>query len=297
MADLVLATAPNMHAIVHEIDATNAMRALLGGAEIAKRAGFRALEIELPHLEPFFDQLGDGFWDDALGNLREMDMQISSAHGPIYPSLEIDLKTANKLLARYANAVTRLGIKAMAIHPTHHTHPHVCTIMPKLLERDIAVSTTTAEALSDGPCLLAIENLPTYSIRYLELLIRKLEGIDNIGITFDTGHWNIRPEMPLDEIFASFNNRIAHIHLTDNNGLCDQHLGPGMGNFPWQKLVELVPADQLTRPLMIELNSALLMTDPNAAETQFKLQKEAFNSASKILTPLINKRLESIHAN
>ena len=42
----------------------------------------------------------------------------------------------------HAEVARELGATAIVMHPTAHTHPHVCSVVPQLLERDAAESDT-----------------------------------------------------------------------------------------------------------------------------------------------------------
>ena len=37
-----------------------------------------------------------------------------------------------------------------------------------------------------------------------------------------------------------FSKKIAHIHVSDNNGDSDMHLGLGRGNIDWKKVARLI---------------------------------------------------------
>jgi sugar phosphate isomerase/epimerase len=64
-----------------------------------------------------------------------------------------------------------------------------------------------------------------------------------IGMTLDVGHLNIArkkgfEEKDLLEEVKKFAKHVKHIHMTDNFGSSDSHLPPGMGNVPFQGILE-----------------------------------------------------------
>ena len=66
-----------------------------------------------------------------------------------------------------------------------------------------------------------------------------------IGVTFDVGHLNISRkygynEKDLVEEAKKVKPYINKVHLTDNFGASDSHLPPGMGNVPFQALLEAI---------------------------------------------------------
>ena len=64
-----------------------------------------------------------------------------------------------------------------------------------------------------------------------------------IGVTFDVGHMNMSKKFgytdkDLVEEAKKVSKYVNKVHLTDNFGFIDSHLPPGMGNVPFQALLE-----------------------------------------------------------
>jgi len=59
---------------------------------------------------------------------------------------------------------------------------------------------------------------------------------DGLGLTLDIGHANINGQ--IYEFLMKFSEKIVHIHVHDNDGTCDSHLGIGYGNIDWIRVVE-----------------------------------------------------------
>ncbi|TVM35693.1 sugar phosphate isomerase/epimerase family protein [Oceanidesulfovibrio marinus] len=61
-----------------------------------------------------------------------------------------------------------------------------------------------------------------------------------VGICFDAGHWNSfsrgSGRRDMDRWLKVLAPYIRHLHLHDNDGTGDLHLGVGTGNIPWQQL-------------------------------------------------------------
>ncbi|MCK4543929.1 sugar phosphate isomerase/epimerase [candidate division WOR-3 bacterium] len=79
---------------------------------------------------------------------------------------------------------------------------------------------------------LYLENLSMYKLGDSIVWLDKLRNEFNnkFEICFDTGHWLIGKQNPLDI------NKYNHYHIHDNNGIFDEHLFPHDGIFPWDKL-------------------------------------------------------------
>lgn len=96
---------------------------------------------------------------------------------------------------------------------------------------------------SDLGLRMAIENLPE---KYQFLMSKPKDftrfyadtGLEEIGIVLDTGHANI--EGQLHQFLKELPNRICHIHISDNHGETDEHLGLGYGSINWKHFVDML---------------------------------------------------------
>ncbi|MGE4299255.1 MAG: sugar phosphate isomerase/epimerase family protein [Desulfovibrionaceae bacterium] len=65
-------------------------------------------------------------------------------------------------------------------------------------------------------------------------------GHDRVGVCFDAGHWHAfakgSERRDLDRWLDALGNLVGHLHLHDNDGGEDQHLGLGQGSIPWAAL-------------------------------------------------------------
>ena len=57
-------------------------------------------------------------------------------------------------------------------------------------------------------------------------------GLDDIGIVLDTGHANL--EGQIQPFLEQLPKKLVHIHVSDNHGEFDEHLGLGYGAIDWQ---------------------------------------------------------------
>ncbi len=287
MNELPLATGANWLAHVDQMATGNAMEVMLTEAELLAEDGYAGAELPMPHVEGLRDDLDESFWREVGESMRAMGVEPVSVHGPNLPPLDADVKLTSEKLRWYARSSVALGVRALVVHPTTHTHPHVCTIVPKLLERDIELSYVVSDELlahdHTGGVQLALENLPTYGMRYLEELMTRIDRT-NVGVCLDTGHWMVRPEGTVESFVARFVDRIAHLHLTDNHGLCDEHLAPGMGTFPWAKFFNALPDTAKRGPLLLELNNPALFQDVRALEQGRKIRTDALKISRGILS-------------
>jgi len=87
---------------------------------------------------------------------------------------------------------------------------------------------------------------------------------NDIGIVLDTGHSNL--EGQTESFLRQLSEKILHIHISDNNGEDDQHLGLGKGNIDWSLFAKILSEIKYRKTIMIE-------TVENVNESLNKIQK------------------------
>ena len=73
---------------------------------------------------------------------------------------------------------------------------------------------------------------------------------DEISMVLDVAHANLNNQ--INDFMQQFSEKIVHMHLSDNKGTSDQHLGIGYGNVGWQSFAKAVKKAQYDKLLMIE---------------------------------------------
>ena len=90
---------------------------------------------------------------------------------------------------------------------------------------------------------LSIENM-TKGSKALLITVEDFEKffsdprLEKLGLAFDTGHAHTVGQ--LDLFLEKFKHKINHIHLHDNDGSADQHLGLGDGTIDWTSFTDKV---------------------------------------------------------
>jgi len=84
---------------------------------------------------------------------------------------------------------------------------------------------------------ILLENIFEDEPSSLVRLLSRLED-DRAGFCFDTGHFLLFDNAGLDAWMEGLGDHLMEVHLHDNNGRRDEHLPPGQGNFPFQRLFE-----------------------------------------------------------
>jgi sugar phosphate isomerase/epimerase len=160
------------------------------------------------------------------------DLNIAS---PSKPILKATLKRLKQSMA-YTNA---LNAKLLVLHPGNKTG--ISMFYPGQEWKQNAQSIRQLHAASEEyGVTVAIENLPE---KY-GFLMKTPEDFQRfyketnlpIGIVLDVGHANL--EAQVEPFLKKLPEKIAHIHVSDNVGIHDQHLGIGYGAIDWQRFAD-----------------------------------------------------------
>lgn len=71
-----------------------------------------------------------------------------------------------------------------------------------------------------------------------------------IGLALDVGHANLNGQ--IEQFLAKFADKIVHVHVHDNDGREDQHLGVGHGTVNWERFANLLKKAQFNGVVIIE---------------------------------------------
>lgn len=175
------------------------------------------------------------------------DINIAS---PSKPMLNAGLKRLKQSMS-YANA---LNVELWVLHPGQKTG-----ISPFYPEQDWRQQTQSIrqlhEVAKDFGLRIAIENVPQ---KYGAIMktpedfqrLYKETGLTDIGIVLDIGHANLTNQ--IQPFLQQFPDRIKHLHLSDNMGETDEHLGIGYGKIDWQQLTAQLKNMRFEGIIMIE---------------------------------------------
>ncbi len=120
-------------------------------------------------------------------------------------------------------------------HVCHHHDQHAGDNFGPWLERSTRTWSSVLETWPDRPPLF-LENTHESGPEPTFRLVEALRDY-NVGVCFDVGHWHSfskgRERRNLTAWLDTLAPLIGHLHLHDNDGTSDQHLGLGQGTIPW----------------------------------------------------------------
>ena len=108
--------------------------------------------------------------------------------------------------------------------------------------------------LQKNKTMIAIENMWTDTWEIIYELLDEYPA-DLLGICYDSGHANSNGLKQMD-FLEKRKQRLAALHLHDNNGEGDQHQPPFYGTVDWERLAQIIGTSGYSREISFELSIA-----------------------------------------
>lgn len=150
-------------------------------------------------------------------------------------------KASEEHLLEYIRLSKELSAEYCVIHCGYHFSLFKEVVMENLL-RTLRAAVRLAEKIR---LPLVIENMnvvhPDCEIVYLGVTVDELAQVFGaipspyLGLALDLGHANLLPG-GADPFIETFPDKICHLHISDNNGVLDQHLRVGEGNINFKSI-------------------------------------------------------------
>jgi sugar phosphate isomerase/epimerase len=206
-----------------------------------------------------------GRWLDAFG-LRLLDLHASDGREKRWASTREYERLAGVELVRNRLAMAaRLGADAIVMHiPGRQPGGPQPTAWDQV-RRSLDALQPQAESLG---VRIAIENGEGNFADIRELFAAYPPSC--LGLCYDCGHGNLTPPgqakpIGLDEL-ESLMDRLAVVHLHDNDGLKDHHWLPFTGGVDWPRLAGLLARSAYRKPVSMESN---MHQHPGMDESEF----------------------------
>ena len=212
--------------------------------------------------------------DDLVKKLKEANLEIEAIHLPFKNcnSLWIEGKDGDNYTREMINgilAANKYGIKNVIMHISSKTPPPINEIgfirINKILEYAQKYQVN-----------LALENLRR--LDYLDAIYDNV-NCQYLKFCFDSGHANAFTNNIKNFKFEKYKDKLACVHLHDNDGLNDLHKLPFDGNIDWKVLVEEFKKIDYNLPLTLEgVNKHQLDLNEEEYITRAKNVLEKINS-------------------
>ncbi|MEM2105115.1 MAG: sugar phosphate isomerase/epimerase [Candidatus Bathyarchaeia archaeon] len=220
----------------------------------------KIVEAKVRYIEVVDDGLHalDNHKVSALKNLGESHSLKYSIHAPfadinIASPSNFMLKAMIKRLEKSIANANSLEAYMWVFHPGLKTG--ISMFYPNA---DWAQNCETASFLSkiaeDYGVKIAIENVPEpypflmKSVAEFERFYKEVN--EPIGLALDVGHANLNGQ--IEQFLTRFADKIAHLHVHDNDGQEDQHLGVGYGTVNWESFASLLNKVRFNGVVVVE---------------------------------------------
>jgi sugar phosphate isomerase/epimerase len=189
-----------------------------------------------------------GRWLHDLG-LQLLDLHATDGREKVWSSLrEYERQAGVELVKNRIEMTAQLGGDAIVMH------------VPNLLDATTRDQTWSQLLKSldelqpyarDRNIRIAMENGTDDSVVHMRKLFEQY-GPEYLGLCYDCGHGNLTGK-GLDQL-ESLKDRLAVVHLHDNNGNADQHKIPFTGTVDWQRLAEIMARSAYKKCVSMESN-------------------------------------------
>lgn len=203
---------------------------------------------EMPH-EDFVTYFKDlKAYADSLGLKIPQTHSLVDAYTPD--------REKNKILRRHAirdlEATALLGCKYCVIHCISTFQWRFETSYETMHEENQMMYADFVETAEKFGVNITLESFGSVTVKGVsgydcfadaDKMLKEYEDLPtkNKAFCFDCGHTHVAAKNKNPDVVGfveKFGDRIKVLHLHDNNGYSDQHLIPGFGTIPWDKLFE-----------------------------------------------------------
>jgi len=213
-------------------------------------------------MPPHFPYRDAGAADAIAEGLSRNGVRVASLHAPLYPDVRTyrkdrwySLSSTDEEHRRHsveetasaAGWLARNGGGTVVLHtsfPSGQWYPH----------RWGALLSSLNELVNAVPANVrfAMENSPMDSGQVDVILdIVDRYPADRVGVCLDLGHANIQ-ENARNAVLAA-GRRLIHVHASDNHAAEDDHLVPGKGSIPWNRVIGALREVEFRGPFTVEL--------------------------------------------
>ncbi len=169
------------------------------------------------------------------------------------------------------DTAARIGAKKAILHPSMISGmgPFIMETARALALESLHLIAAKAASLDIPLCLenMYPRYLSCFEPKHFKDIFKK---IPSLKMCLDTGHANIDDpdQKRLFQFFRKFPDKISHIHMSDNHGKKDNHLGIGQGTIDFKKFVKQMADAGFDATITLEVFSE---TPEDLAESRDKI--------------------------
>lgn len=238
-------------------------------ASLIRTFGFSTVEIWA--MPPHFPYRDPGAAGAAADLLARHGVRVASLHAPLYPDVRTyrkdrwySLSTEDEGHRAESVAATASAGKWLARNGggtlVVHTQFPAADWYPRRWGAFLGSLHELTEQVPEN-VRFAVENTPLPSGRVEVILdIADRFPAERVGVCLDLGHAHIEENAVGAVRRAS--PRLIHVHASDNHAVRDDHLVPGRGSIPWDRVLAALSDAGFDGPFTVELRDYTRGDDP-----------------------------------
>jgi len=221
--------------------------------EMIKQAGFNTTCIWFGDEE---EMIRNGHADEIPDLVRNIGLYLDNVHAPFWNHYLLWSESSDVV----AKIVKEL--EATLIFCEKHQIPRMVTHLatgkrlPPDSKRGLQLISDLVSKAETLGVTIAIEN--TESPEYLEYIFSDIQS-PNLGFCYDSSH-DFLPGQSKGGILERWGDLLLTTHLSDNHGINDEHLLPGMGTIDWPTIEKYIYKSGYQGALILEADG------PNATK-------------------------------
>jgi len=209
------------------------------------------------------------------GIIRKTGLKLENVHFPFEGVNDIweDTTAGQETFDRYCSYIDdckTYEIPTAVVHTTSGDYP------PPYSQLGLDRFKRLIEKAEKNNVNIALENVR--KPEYMDNIFKNIKS-DRLKFCYDSGHENCFT--PGLDFLAKYGDKLAALHLHDNDGASDQHLLPFMGNVKWERIMAHLKRLEYKGPLAFEIDSQFI--DVSKEYTAFEYLSEAVKRASTLL--------------
>lgn len=201
--------------------------------EIEEIVDLSKLDIEIANFVQRFNNETD---EEIIEHVKEYYPHIESLHGPFY-GLDFSSNDSEMIEHTYQtyhnmhlNALA-LNCEYMVIHSSYKPGSHLTDLL------SVAVPFWRKFLSEHQGVIYYIENIFDHGYEFVKELYDQVNH-PSLKLCLDVGHANKCSDLPVTEWVLELGERIGHVHLHNNFGDKDSHLGLHQGTVPMDNVLE-----------------------------------------------------------
>ena len=207
--------------------------------------------------------------------IRNAGLELENAHFPFENVNDIweDTAAGQEIFDQYCSYIDELklyNVPTAVVHTTSGDYPPPCN------QFGIDRFKRLIERAEKNNVNIALENV--YRPEYMDSIFESIKS-DRLKFCYDSGHENCFT--PGSDYLAKYGDKLAAMHLHDNDGTSDQHLFPFTGTVKWERVMAHLKRLGYKGPLSFEIDSQYI--DVSKKYTASEYLSEAFKRGSKLL--------------